>query len=692
MIAKASIRTASEGDLNHFRIVNRAPGARQKYALFLLLISLTLGIGSCTFGAPPTPTPFPTATAALSPSFNAPTSPSTPLPNASPTSAPTRAPSPTLAPTLTRTRSAKNIELLSRLGGTYGAAVAIAGSHVYLSVGARLVVLDVGNGQHVPVGQSAILPSYITSISVTNGYAYVTTESAGVSVFNISVPKQPILVGTLSDVKAQRLVLAGDYAYAVDETSFKVYRVTDPIHWVLASSIAFDGAIKRLAVLGQYAYVTGTALHIVDVSNPSHAQELGRYTGMENATDLAIIGNYAWVLTGYLWHGRTPTGELHVIDISNPAKPAKVNVLQFNQPTQRLLVANGFAYVGAYEDLHVFSTANPKSPTPVTTYRASGYIADLATLGTALLIASSDGDSLRAISIARPERLGDLWSFYTPKGANQVAVAGRYAYIADHRYGFLVMDIAEPRAPVIVGEATEFFEGWDLALAGNYLYVSSGDSLRIMNLINPTYAVQVGALSLPLNGVSHLSIVGNRAYLVGGKFFVVDISHPDAPKLLGSLAFPDNQANDLAIMDHYAIIADTEALRIVDIAEPARLKEVSSLQMAGWPYRVSVSGNFAYVVTNQTGLHVVNLANPAKPVEASFLPALYMKSVTVAGTLAWVSDDNIGLHALDVTDSRKPVEVEAYKTNVGSFNATVVGNYIYVVESSGGVAILRTNP
>ena len=101
------------------------------------------------------------------------------------------------------------------------------------------------------------------------------------------------------------------------------------------------------------------------------------------------------------------------------------------------------------------------------------------------------------------------------------------------------MDVADPRAPLIVGVSPQSFDGWGIALAGNYVYLTSPEGLRVFKIADPSHPIQVGALPLSLS-TSDLSIVGNRAYLVGGKFYVVDINHPDAPTLIGTFDFSDD--------------------------------------------------------------------------------------------------------------------------------------------------------
>jgi hypothetical protein len=58
-------------------------------------------------------------------------------------------------------------------------------------------------------------------------------------------------------------------------------------------------------------------------------------------------------------------------------------------------------------------------------------------------------------------------------GANRVAVAGNYAYVANCSDGLRIYDISIPARPINVGYAThQFVSAEDIAVAGNYAYLA----------------------------------------------------------------------------------------------------------------------------------------------------------------------------------------------------------------------------
>src|SRR5512135_993571 len=66
-----------------------------------------------------------------------------------------------------------NVRLVGQIGGT-SYSVAVAGNRAFLSVGPRLVILDVTQpAAPVVLGQTAPLPNVIQGVTLSGTYAYV---------------------------------------------------------------------------------------------------------------------------------------------------------------------------------------------------------------------------------------------------------------------------------------------------------------------------------------------------------------------------------------------------------------------------------------------------------------------------------------------------------------------------------------
>ena len=79
-----------------------------------------------------------------------------------------------------------------------------------------------------PVGAIDRLSVYI-DVAVSNGYAYVTDEYAGLFIFDVSDPSSPVRVGITSIWKAHNVAVSGSYAYVTDiERGLWVVDVSTP--------------------------------------------------------------------------------------------------------------------------------------------------------------------------------------------------------------------------------------------------------------------------------------------------------------------------------------------------------------------------------------------------------------------------------------------------------------------------------
>jgi hypothetical protein len=199
-------------------------------------------------------------------------------------------------------------------------------------------------------------------LAVSGNYACVTvdtnnsltaTHMAGMSIVNLAVPNNPVIVAT-----------------------YWTTNLLDPILWIQGGGVA---------VANNYAYMTYAGkwydpefhdtsfgdMKVINVSNPSNPIQVGGVMyGYYESWDVALSGNYAFAT--YHWAPRPPTypvglGGLAPINISNPSQAfwpvdSNHNNIRFEtgQNHLRVAVAGNYAWlVGGSPNLRVIDIRNP---------------------------------------------------------------------------------------------------------------------------------------------------------------------------------------------------------------------------------------------------------------------------------------------------------------------------------------------
>jgi hypothetical protein len=245
-----------------------------------------------------------------------------------------------------------------------------------------------------------------------------------------------------------------------------------------------------------------------------------------------------------------------------------------------------------------------------------------------------------------------------------VAIAGTHAYVGDSVAGLLVIDLADPSYPAIVGSIDTPGDVHDVAVAGSHAFVADADSgLTIVDITDSALPVVVGNLDAP--GPA-------RKVVVSGTLACV-----------------------LAIAEWTFPPSDFTGLHVIDVANPQSPAILASLPWGGAtssPADLAISGSFAYISSNYFeggGLDVVDLADPYNPVIVGGLATSYGGGVTVANGLVFFSGG--GLYALDAADP-SAIEIVGWSSGGGGGNDLVAdGGLIVGVtgydESSGGFSI-----
>ncbi|MBP1661457.1 MAG: repeat-containing protein [Candidatus Aminicenantes bacterium] len=247
--------------------------------------------------------------------------------------------------------------------------------------------------------------------------------------------------------------------------------------------------------------------------------------------------------------------------------------------------------------------------------------------------------------------------------AHDVEVRGGLAYCA-FLDGLQILDLSDPRDPEALS-TLHLGGGFAVALAGDIALVAAADKgLALIDVRDPKAPVLKSMLDTP-GEAREVEVKGPTAFVADGAggLLAVDIADPAAPKIAGSWDSP-GEATGLMIRGETAFLADGSAgLQIVDIARPSRPLPVGSLDTDGTAETVALSGNTAYVADGSGGIKVVDVASPAEPkLVLSLVAAGYARSVAAEGKLLCVGSlYDGGYQVFDISDPRSPAVLSTNK-------------------------------
>ncbi len=308
---------------------------------------------------------------------------------------------------------------------------------------------------------------------------------------------------------------------------------------------------------------------------------------------------------------------------------------------------------------------------------------------------------------------------------DNVVVQGDYAFVK-HGPEAAIVDISDPAHPARIGYIMLPERLTDLAVQGNYLFTSWAHlthgrfdytgALNIFDVSDPAHPVEIGSY-IPSGGIWDIAISGNYIYLskfncvpndpndCDGGIEMVDITDPTHPFWVdggGYLGSP----RDMAAANGFLYMTTNRWLLIFDISDPANpLQLLSSDMNQGWLYSIAISGNYAYAADISDGLVVIDVTNPYDPQEISHQNVGgYANDAAVQGSYVYVTEEKRwdsdlgifvggGMRVVDVSNPLDPVEISYYPTPSAAMEIVARDNLVYVCDESSGLHIVDiSNP
>jgi hypothetical protein len=248
-----------------------------------------------------------------------------------------------------------------------------------------------------------------------------------------------------------------------------------------------------------------------------------------------------------------------------------------------VIAVDGYAYVMQYTNPVSLSAVDlaTGAVTDVEPAESGADPTSMTQFGSHILVTTED-DGLLVFEILSPGQVEYVTGIVFPDTdvLSEVATYGEYAYCAGET-AVVVVDLQTPSVPVMVqtldGGIYGSFQGLDVY--GDVMYAAFD------------------------NYDGELAI---RAYDVG--------ADPVDPPVLGELAtVADGYSEDLDAVGGIVYVAGSHGLTIADFTDPSDPAWASQLKTGWISYAIEVSGTWAYVVSSDDGVYVVDCADPGDP-------------------------------------------------------------------------------
>ena len=546
-------------------------------------------------------------------------------------------------------------------------AVAFHGDTAFMSLGARIIVLDTSNPTSPrEIGRSEWLgpkTDLIRALAAHDGVLYAATDGDGLLVFDTSIPGSLSIIDRPSpDNDYTKLVVHQDLLLAasrsVGGTSsdwLHVYDLSDPSAPVAAGRVHTEGSANSIYARGDYAYLglpnSGPrgpgGVAVVDLGEPGKPLLLGFLAvhggKMTGAGSLGIVARNSGV-------------DLIDLDSADPLMPEKIGRIELD-------VTRDLNVVSVVTDGEQLVLSMVDTP-------AEEYVLGLTLPTLELFDISAPGAPIHVSTVGHPSNDRDWWI--------DIHRVGDHIFAGSDNGGLFAFDYSDVSAPRVVSHFDPIGYIEDIVIQGDYAYLAdSGSGLRIVDLSSGAWPPPtVGLVNTPINAYS-LIVDGGYAFVSNwlGPLSIIDVRDPTAPRMVGTI--DESMAYSMAVDGPllYLGLYDFEEafLAVYDVADPSAPLALGKtpIESRNGPWAIATRGGFAYSLDPKLGVQLIDARDPTDPrVVSRFADQGRVTDMEIHGdrlivtTPGQVDDElyRIPARLYDISDPGRPSELTPVRT------------------------------
>jgi len=318
----------------------------------------------------------------------------------------------------------------------------------------------------------------------------------------------------------------------------------------------------------------------------------------------------------------------------------------------------------------------------------------------------------------------------TSRAARHVFVQNDIAYIANGEDGLRIIDVSDVSNPKEIGSFA-LKNAVSVIVVDEIAYVieegqiednrALKDQLKLIDVKNPLTPRLIGEYS-PESGFVHrnlknFAVSDQVVYLtVSDRIIAIDVSIPAEPTEVGEFSFSSNISSPGVFVHEGIAYMQANRFHVVDFRDPTDPVEIGGFDL-GWGSSVVVVDHVAYVTGWDTGLTILDVSNPARPIKMGqymeligdydLLPRGASSRQTflvasVSGDIAYLSYSfgidqgtwtqvlESGIVAVDVSDPTKPIMLEKFTEFDEISYLVAVGDLVFVTDKTSGLFIFSS--
>nr|MBC8490993.1 T9SS type A sorting domain-containing protein [Candidatus Neomarinimicrobiota bacterium] len=268
---------------------------------------------------------------------------------------------------------------------------------------------------------------------------------------------------------------------------------------------------------------------------------------------------------------------------------------------------------------------------------------------------------------------------------------GNYIYTATETYGVQIIDVSDPNNLSLANILYTGGEANYLAILDNWLYVTLGVAglgvYDITDAVNPHLELNWNTLGGNAGGIY---VYPNGDYLAFADFSngvqVLDLTFPWIPTYHFDIDNDTLLATDVGGGEGFGICTDY----LTGILSFNMNGEVIDVMPVDYSYSLEVDYPYCYVAKLDTGIQIINCAQPGNLSTAAYVPdSGKVGSVSAFNGIAYVAAQKGGLFVLDVNDPWNPEIIDALPSESSTTSCVLSENnqYLFTTEFSSGINI-----